>query len=175
MPSRSYTSRRELEEYHFSLLVTLLVPFILLLLQVLLPRLVPRLAALLDLPVLAVVYFSVARRSPIAGTATGTAIGLLQDALSGQPIGVHGMADALIGYAASSIGIQVDVDALTTRILMIFGFSLFNSVLLLLIHRNLLGDAHFPLAWLREVVRAVLNSAIAIPLFLVLDRFRQRD
>jgi len=174
MPSRSYTSRRELEEYHFTSLVTLLVPFALLLLQVLLPRLVP-LVAILDLPLLAVVYFSVAQRSPIAGTATGTAIGLLQDALSGQPIGVHGMADALIGYAASSIGIQVDVDALTTRILMIFGFSLFDSGLLFLIHRSLLGDAHFPFWWLREVVRAVLNSALAIPLFLVLDRFRQRD
>ena len=174
MPSRSYTSRRELEEYHFSLLVTLLVPLALLLLQVLLPRLSPRLSAI-DLPLLAVVFFSVARRNPIAGTMTGTAIGLLQDALTGQPIGVHGMADALIGYVASSIGVQVDVDNLSTRILMIFGFSLFESVLLFLIHRNLMGDTSLPSAWLREVLRAALNAAIAIPLFLALDRFRQRD
>lgn len=174
MPSRSYTSRRELEEYHFSLLVTLLVPLALLLLQVLLPRLTPRLSSL-NLPLLAVVYFSVARRNPIAGTVTGTIIGLLQDALTGQPLGVHGMADAVIGYAASSIGIQVDVDALSTRILMIFGFSMLESVLLFLVHRSLLGDTQLPPAWLREALRAALNAAIAMPLFLALDRFRLRD
>ena len=174
MPSRSYTSRRELEEYHFTPAVSLLVPFALLLLQVLLPRLSP-VFSILDLPLLAVVFFSVARRNPIAGTVTGTAIGLLQDALSGQPIGIHGMADALIGYTASSIGVQVDVDSLATRVLMIFGFSLFDSALLFLIHRNLLGEAQLHPLWLRELLRALINTGIAIPLFSVLDRFRQRD
>ena len=51
---------------------------------------------------IATIFFAVSRRSPIAGTLTGTAIGLLQDALTNQPIGVNGMAKALIGYAAAS-------------------------------------------------------------------------
>ena len=38
------------------------------------------------------------------------AIGLLQDALTGRPIGVNGMAKSVIGYIAASIGIQIDVE-----------------------------------------------------------------
>ena len=73
------------------------------------------------------IFFAVARRSPIYGAMTGAAIGLLQDALTGQPIGINGMAKSIIGYAASSIGVQVDVENLTTRVLMNFGFSLLQS------------------------------------------------
>ena len=174
MPSRSYTSRRELEQYHFSAIITLLVPIVLLLLQALLPRLSPILS-LLDLPLLAVVYFSVARRNPLAGTVTGTIIGLFADALSGQPLGIRGIADALVGYAASSIGVKVDVDSLATRVLMIFGFTLLESALLFLIHRTMLGESQLHLAWVTELLRAVLNAVIAIPLFLALDHFRLRD
>ena len=51
-----------------------------------------------------------------------------QDALTGRPIGVNGMAKSVIGYIASSIGVQVDVDNLLTRVGMNFGFSLLNSL-----------------------------------------------
>ena len=169
MAEHSYTSRRELDQYRFHPAVTLLAPLACVLLQVELPKLWPYFA-ILDLPLIAVIFFAVARRSPIAGTFTGAAIGLLQDALSNQPIGVNGMAKCVIGYAAASIGVKVDVENIGTRALMNFGFSLLQSVLLFLIQRRLLGlpDAH--LLWVHELIRAAVDMAISLPVFLLLDR-----
>ncbi len=127
MPSLSYTSRRELEEHSFSPAVTLLVPVAAIVLQVLLSKLYWRFS-MLDLPLIVAIFFAVSRRSPAVGTLTGAAIGLMQDALTGRPIGVNGMAKSVIGYIAASIGIQVDVDSLTTRVVMNFAFSILNSV-----------------------------------------------
>ncbi len=174
MSDHSYTSRRELDEYHFSPVVTLLVPLLLLVLQHYLPKVFPRLL-ILDLPLLAVIFFAVARRNPISGAITGAIIGLFQDALTGQPIGINGIAKTIIGYAASSIGLQVDVENSILRVLMIFGFSLLQSALLFLIDHTLLGNRALHPLWVHELIRAGLNTAIAIPLFLLLDRFKRRE
>lgn len=174
MATHSYTSRRELEQYSFSLWVTVLVPLALLFLQAFLPKVFPRLL-ILDLPLLAVIFFAVARRNPIAGCVTGAVIGLLEDLLTHQPVGINGMAKAMVGYAASSIGVQVDVENITTRVLMNFGFSALQSVLLYLINRRLLGVPGYHFLWLHELVRAGLNTAVAIPLFAVMDRLKRRD
>ena len=85
------------------------------------------------------------------------------------------MAKAVIGYAASSIGLQVDVENIVTRLLMAFVFSLIQSALLYLINRLLLGMPGYKLLWVHELIRAGLNTAVAVPLFLFLDRFKQRD
>ena len=169
MATHSYTSRRELEQYSFHPAMTLLVPLGAILLQVLLPKVWPKLA-ILDLPLIATIFFAVARRSPIAGTLTGAVIGLMQDALTNQPIGVNGMAKCVIGYIAASIGVKVDVENIGTRVLMNFAFSLLESVLLYLIQSRLLGLPGFHLLWLHEVIRAAANTAVALPVFLFLDR-----
>lgn len=174
MATRSYTSRRELEEYHFGAAATVLVPLALVLLQAYLPLVWFRLE-ILELPLIAVIFFAVSRRSPIWGALTGAAIGLLQDALTGQPLGINGMAKAIIGYAAASIGVQVDVEALTTRALMSFLFSLLQSGLLYLIRHNLLGFPGERLLWLHELLRAGVNVLLAVPLFMLLDRAKRRD
>ncbi len=174
MPNRSYTSRRELEQHSCHPAVTLLVPFAAVLLQALLSKPL-RYFSLLDLPLIVTIFFAVSRRNPVAGTLTGAAIGLLQDALTNQPIGVNGMAKAVIGYAAASIGVQVDVENTTTRILMNFGFTLINSLLLFLIHRRLLGMPSFHLNWWHELICAAANAIIALPIFFLLDRVRSTD
>jgi rod shape-determining protein MreD len=174
MANRSYTSRRELEEHSFHPAITLLVPVAAILVQVLLPKQFPRIA-ILDLPLIITIFFAVSRRSPIAGTLTGAVIGLLQDALTNQPIGVNGMAKALIGYIAASIGVQVDVENISTRVLMNFGFSLLQSLFLYLINSRLLGLQGFHVLWAHELVRALLNTAVAIPLFFLLDTTKSRD
>jgi rod shape-determining protein MreD len=174
MLNRSYTSRRELEQHTFSPAVTLLVPVLAILLQSFLPRPFPRFA-ILDLPLIVVLFFAVSRRSPIAGTLTGAIIGLLQDALTNQPIGVNGMAKSAIGYTAASIGLQVDVESPLTRIVITFGFSLVNSVLLFLIDHRLLGLSGFHLLWGHELIRAIANTAVAIPIFFLLDRTKRID
>lgn len=174
MATRSYTSRRELEEYHFNPFVIVAVPVALIVLQAFLPRVIPSLL-ILDLPLIAVIFFAVGRRNPIFGALTGSAIGLLQDALTGQPIGINGIAKSIIGYAASSIGVQVDVENLLTRLLMNFVFCLLQSVLLFFINRTLLGRPEYHLLWFHELLRAGTNTLVAIPLFLLLDRVKQRE
>jgi rod shape-determining protein MreD len=174
MATRSYTSRRELDEHTFHPAVTLLVPIGFIVLQALLPKPLPRLA-ILDLPLIATIFFAVSRRSPIAGTFTGAAIGLLQDALTNQPIGVNGIAKALIGYFAASIGFKIDVDSITTRAVMSFGFFLLQSLLLHLIQRRLLGMDGFQVLWLHELLRAAINTVVAIPIFYLLDHTKIRE
>jgi rod shape-determining protein MreD len=173
MATRSYTSRRELDEHTFHPAVALLVPIAFIILQALLPKPFPKLA-ILDLPLIATIFFAVGRRSPIAGTLTGAAIGLLQDALTNQYIGINGITKALIGYAAASIGFKVDVDSITTRLLMIFGFCLTQSGLLYLIQNHLLGE-NIQMMWLHELIRAVVNTLIAIPIFYLLDRTKSDE
>jgi len=173
MATRSYTSRRELDEHTFHPAVALLVPVAFIILQALLPKPFPKLA-ILDLPLIATIFFAVGRRSPIAGTLTGAAIGLLQDALTNQYIGINGITKALIGYAAASIGFKVDVESITTRVLMIFAFCLAQSGLLYLIQNHLLGQ-HIQMLWLHELLRAVVNTVIAIPIFYLLDRTKSDE
>ncbi len=173
MATRSYTSRRELDEHTFHPAVALLVPVAFIILQALLPKPFPKLA-ILDLPLIATIFFAVSRRSPIAGTLTGAAIGLLQDALTNQYIGINGITKALIGYAAASIGFKVDVDTLMTRVLMSFVFCLAQSGLLYLIQNHLLGQG-IHMLWLHEFVRAIVNTLIAIPIFFLLDRTRSDE
>ena len=134
------------------------VPLGAILLQVLLPRLLPALA-ILDLPLVVTLFFAVSRRSPIAGTTTGATIGLLQDVITTQPIGVNGMAKAVVGYAAASLGSRIDVDNTATRAILMFGFSLLQSALLYLIERRLLGIRGFQILWLHELLRAAVNTA----------------
>ena len=174
MVTRSYMSRREVEQQSFSLTVALLVPLGAILLQVLLPKALPRLA-ILDLPLIVTLFFAISRRNPIAGTVTGATIGLLQDVLTSQPIGVNGMAKSLIGYAAASLGSRIDVENTGTRAVLTFGFSLVQSVLLYLIERHLLGVRAFHVLWLHELLRAVVNTAVGVPIYLLLDRFKYQE
>ena len=174
MPEHSYTSRRELEQYAFHPAITIFAPLLCLIVQAALPKAVPKFA-IFDLPLIATIFFAVARRSPIAGTVTGTLIGLFQDGLTNLPFGVNGIAKGLIGYLAASIGFAVDVENLLNRVLLNFGFSLLQSGLLYLIGRRLLGDGTMQLQPLHELLRAMLNTAIALPLFFVMDRFKVRE
>jgi len=172
MVMRSLISRRE-QETTFHPAVLVLVPVVALLLQDYLPHLFPQLG-LLDLPLLVVIYFAITLRSPIAGTLTGAIIGMLQDGQSSHPIGVNGMAKSIIGYAAASIGVRIDVDNSISRMLLVAVFSVANSVLTYLIERRLLGfDMQW--LWLHEIAHMLVNSLVAVGFFWVLDRLRRRD
>jgi rod shape-determining protein MreD len=174
MADISYTSRRELDQYGFHPSVTLLAPLVCLILQSLLPKSFPRLA-ILDLPLIATIFFAVARRSQISGILTGTAIGLFQDGLTNHPFGVDGITKGIIGYLGASVGFAMDMENPANRAMIIFVFSLMNSFLLFLITRWLLNDPTFRLAPVHELIRALCNTAVGVPLFYLLDRFKTRD
>jgi rod shape-determining protein MreD len=174
MAEHSYTSRRELDQYGFHPAVTILAPLACILLQVELPKLVPWLA-ILDLPLIATIFFAVSRRSQIAGTVTGTLIGLFQDGLTNHPFGVNGIAKGIVGYIAASIGFAVDVENPINRVIAVFTLSILQSGFLYVIAHGLLGDPTYRLAPVHELIRAAANAAVAIPVFYLLDRFRTRE
>jgi rod shape-determining protein MreD len=173
MPVLMASSRRELDEQQFPWPIMLAVPLFAVFLQAYLPLRFPRLDVF-DLPLLVVIYFSFSRRSPIFGTVMGAIVGLLQDGVTHRPIGIHGIANTIIGFLAASIGLRIDVDNPITRVLMIFGFTLLDGFLYLVIVRHLIAE---PLAWswMHQIIRSVVNVALGLVLFAVLDRTRLRD
>ncbi len=174
MAERSYTSREELDQYGFHPGVTVMAPVVCILLQAMLPKTFPWLLHL-DLPLIATIFFAVSRRSPIAGTVTGTLIGLFQDGLTNHPFGVEGIAKGVVGYVAASLGFAVDIDNVINRVALVFTLSLCQSGLLYLIAHWLLGETSYQLLPVDELLSAVANSLVAIPVFYILDRFRIRD
>ena len=83
MPFRgSFTSREQVSVYEFSWLATVLIPLAAIFIQAFLPTKI-RWLPIIDLPMMVVIFFAVARRNPISGCVTGAIIGLLQDLLGG--------------------------------------------------------------------------------------------
>ncbi len=121
-----------------------------------------------------IVYFALARRNPMQGAAMGAVIGLFEDALSHHAIGINGIAKTAVGFLAGSVGIRIDVDHHTIRVLLNFALSLLSSAIYLFVTRFLLGLA-IDWSWLTELLRAVGNSVIALVLFPLLDRLQIRD
>ena len=102
----------------------------------------------------------------------GAFVGLFQDTLGNQYIGVNGIAKTLIGFLASSVGLKVDVENAITRALLVFGLSMAQSAMLFVLERVMLGVHSYAGRWMHEVVRAGVNTLVAIPLFFLLDRLR---
>ncbi|HZP05038.1 MAG TPA: rod shape-determining protein MreD [Terracidiphilus sp.] len=165
--------RRDMEIHRYPLLVYGLVPLVSLVLQAWLPRLLGP-YTWIDLPLVVTVYFALGRRSPIQGTLMGAAIGIFEDALSHHAIGVNGIAKTAVGFLAASVGIRIDVENFTIRVLLNFLLSLLSSAIFLFVYRVLLG-LELEWNWLTQVFIAVGNSLVALVLFPVLDRFQIRD
>ncbi len=127
----------------------------------------------LELPLLVTVYFSLMQRNRMRGTFIGAVIGLLQDALANQPLGIFGMVKTLVGYFAASISIKIDVDNTTIRAGLSFFFFCFHQFFTWILVRALLGHAiDFDIT--QTLLFGLLNGLVAIPLFLILDKLRER-
>lgn len=168
-----YSSRREIEVHRFSVVITLLVPLAAIFLQQFLPLRLP-FFNVFDLPLLVTIFFAVARRSPVSGMLTGAIIGLLQDTLTHQPIGLYGIAKTVVGYVASSLGVRIDVENPGSRLLMTFGFYLLHQAIYFTIARGLVGLT-LEWRWGYFLGAALVNGLLAIALFAALDRFKLRN
>ncbi len=171
MASRRFTTRREMEEHHFRPAVVIGATVLALFASVYLPKLLPA-TSILDFPLILVIYFSLSRRSPVVGTLQGAATGLLQDTMSNQYIGVNGIAKCIVGYAAASVGLKVDVDNVISRTLLNFALVLLHSAVFYVVERVLLGSTGYPVRWLHEIIRAGVDTAVALPIFWLLDLAR---
>lgn len=131
-------------------------------------------AALLDLPLLVVIYFGLSRRNPSTGLLLGALIGLAQDSLSGPfvPLGLYGIAKTIIGYLASSIGARLDTEHPAARLALTAGFFIVHQAVVALTRRILLAQPE-PWLTLHLFGAALLNAVIAVFLFVLLDRLRR--
>jgi rod shape-determining protein MreD len=169
----TYTSTEQVEVYRFNIPTAVLIPLIAVFLQIFVP-LKLHFFSIFDLPLLIVIFFAVARRSQISGMLTGAAIGLLQDALTpSMPIGVYGIANTVVGYGASSLGVKIDVENAGSRLLVTLFFYFVHEVVYFAVARGMVGlTLHW--SWPHEFGGAVANALLAVALFAVLDRFKQR-
>ncbi|HKN34917.1 MAG TPA: rod shape-determining protein MreD [Terriglobales bacterium] len=167
-----YTSQEQVEVYRFNLPVAVLVPLIALFLQAFIPSRFP-FFAMFDLPLLVVIFFAVARRSQIAGLITGALIGLLQDSLTHRPIGIYGIAKTVVGYGASSLGVRIDVENVGARFLGTVFFYLFHEVIYFVVAHGMVSLS-VQWSWSHELLAAIANAGVAVVLFAVLDRLKQR-
>ncbi|MBV8844088.1 MAG: rod shape-determining protein MreD [Bryobacterales bacterium] len=149
------------------------VPLAAILFQVYVPRFFTYLAYL-ELPLLVTVYFSLSRRSPVAGVLYGASVGLAQDSLSHHPLGMYGIVKTLVGYFAAFVSLRFDVRNPSVRAILAFFFYFFHEFFYWVLTRALLGQpVDFSPA--RTLVLAVLNAAVAPPLFRILDKLKTTE
>lgn len=168
----TYTSGEQVEVYRFNWPITIGVPATALFLQAWLPRYFPSFA-MLDLPLLVTIFFAISRRNPVSGLLTGGVIGIFQDALTSLPIGINGIAKTVVGYAASSLGVKLDVENAGARLLVTLVFCVVNKIVYFMVARGLV-NLRVQWSWPHELWSAFINSIVGVFLFFALDRFKQR-
>jgi len=170
----SYTSREQVAVYEFNWLVIVFVPLAAIFIQAFVSAKL-RWLTIIDLPMMVVIFFAVARRNPISGCITGAIIGLLQDLLGGpaHPIGMYGISDTIIGYLASSLGLKIDVEHPGTRFLITYAFLVVHQAVYFGVARGLLRQ---PLqwSWSHIAIAGLANGIVGIFVYRLLDRFKER-
>jgi rod shape-determining protein MreD len=169
----TYTSGEQVEVYRFGIPVTIGVPLLALFIQAFVPLRFPRFAVYVDLPLLVTIFFAISRRSPIAGLFTGAVIGLAQDMLGHNPIGIYGIAKTIVGYGASSLGVKLDVENAGARLLVTIGFYLVHSAVYFTVARALVNMTQ-SWSWWHGMLAGLVNGILGVFLYFLLDRFKQR-
>ncbi len=146
----------------------LLLIMLMVVLQVVVTRYFPRLS-LLDLPLIAVLYLTVARESLFWTVLSGSAVGFLQDSLSLSPLGMNGFTKISVGclaYIANSI---FAIDRVATRLALLFLSSilaalLFSGLRILFLNRNEIIPGE------RILWSGAVNAFVGLPLFYLFDK-----
>ena len=164
------TPPRRVEAYRYQLPVIILVPLLALVIQAYLPLYVAS-VEIVNLPLLVVVYFALTRHSPLLGLLTGALIGVAQDSLSRDPIGLFATANSVTGYVTSLLSSWVDAERLGIRVLTVFiAYSLY-LVCFHILNSVWLGNALEP-AIGKSLVTVLVNATLGVLLYSLLDRFR---
>ena len=172
--SISYITRKELDAQKYSWAFQILVPVVAIVVQAFVPLRI-RFFSIFDLPLLVTIFLAVSRRSPVGGAFTGALIGTVQDAIAGTPIGVNGLANTVVGYLASSIGLKIDVENIGSRFIMIFCFTLVHHVIHTLVNTRIVGKTEVLYLTRFQLGSVVAISILGVAIFSVLDRFKIRN
>jgi rod shape-determining protein MreD len=154
----------------FQVVALFIITLVAIIAQVYIPRLIPN-TEFLEIPLLITVYFGLMRRDQLLALFFGAFVGLAQDSLSHLPLGMYGIAKTLVGYFAASVSLRFDVDNIFVRFTLTLFFFFFHQFFYWVMRRALLGQV-VPLDPQKILLQAVLNSVVAVPLFLILDRMR---
>lgn len=165
------SNQRESRISKFRAWVMVLIPLVAILFQVYVP-LFFQFLGYLELPLLVTVYFALMRRSPVGGLFVGAAVGLVQDSLSKNPLGMFGIVKTLVGYFAASVGLRFDVDHAAVRLVLAFFFYVFHQFFYWVLARALLGQ-HMAFEPQRTVLLGGLNALVGISLFHFLDKLKE--
>jgi rod shape-determining protein MreD len=165
-------NQRDTQISRFKAWVLFLVPLAAILFQVYIP-LFFQFLAYLELPLIVTVYFALMRRSPIGGLLVGALVGLAQDSLSKNPLGMFGITKTIIGYVAASVGLRLDVDHPMIRLILGFLFFVFHQFIFWALSRGLLGQ-QMNFETQRTLVLGLLNAVVAVSLFHFLDKLKER-
>ena len=159
------------EVYRFPVAALILVPLVALVLQALLP-LYFRSISVLNLPLLLVIYFALARRSALAGIFSGAVIGLAQDSLSRDPIGLYAITATVTGFLASVVSSRMEVENSGLRFIVISILYYIQFFVVYALDVGLLGQG-MELSPGATAAAALVNGLTGVVLFKVLDRFRK--
>jgi rod shape-determining protein MreD len=154
----------------FQVLALLSLTLIAIIAQVYIPRLIPN-TEFLEIPLLLTIYFGLMRHDQLSALFFGAFVGLAQDSLSHLPLGMYGIAKTLVGYFAASVSMRFDVENIVVRFTLTFFFFFFHQFFYWMMRRALLGQV-VPLDPQKILLQAILNSIVAVPLYLILDRMK---
>jgi rod shape-determining protein MreD len=123
-----------------------------------------------ELPLLFVIHFAVARRTPLGALLYGCAVGLLQDVFSKTGhLGAYGIVKTLIGYFAANAALRMDADNPTIRFLLSAIFYVLHQLFQLVLTQALLGEVTL-FDPMQTALFTLLNAAVGVVLFNLLDR-----
>ncbi|MBV9771741.1 MAG: rod shape-determining protein MreD [Bryobacterales bacterium] len=163
-------SPRKTASDRLQLVWLVVVPLAAVLFQVYIPRFIPFLAYL-ELPLLITVHFALSRGGPIPALFYGMFIGLVQDSLSHQPIGIYGIVKTLVGYFAASVSVRFDVQNPVVTFILAFFFYFFHQFFYWVLARALLAET-ISFDPQQTLMFGLLNAAVALPLFRFLDKLK---
>ena len=125
-----------------------------------------------DLPLICSVYYGFTLGNPIASVVIGSALGLMQDSLSGAVLGTNALSKTLIGFLAATAGTKFNVDQPITRSFALFLFTIADGLLV-----SILGlmvgsatNASYRGAFGGLLLSATLNTLLGLALFGYHDR-----
>jgi len=125
-----------------------------------------------DLPLVLCVYYGFTLNRPGASILIGSALGLMQDSLSGAVMGTNGFSKTLIGFLAASAGGKFNVDQPIARVLALFLFSLADGLVVSML-ALVVGDAAGPAfdgAYGARLLSAAFNTLLGLVMLGYHDR-----
>ena len=127
-----------------------------------------------DLPLIYCVYYGFTSNRPARAVFVGSALGLLQDSLSGGLMGTNGLSKTVICFLAASTGLKFNVDQVITRVLALFLFTLGDGLLVTILGLTMGAKGGLlPGGTLVDLMLSgVFNTLLGLMMFGYRDRYR---